>query len=113
MRKADAFQVTTTISLKLCLREEDCLKTPAENMIIDAAFSMENGRASKSEERRQVQSRVSVVRGWHIIDNCTSQHLRPHIFVLDTPMQEMIYMSGRTPALAFLSWKDVYSLCSR
>ena len=112
MRKADAFQVTTTISLKLCLREEDCLKTPAENMIIDTAFSLENGRASKSEERRQVQWRVSVV--WlAYIDNCTLQHLRPHRFVLDTPMQEMTYMSGRTPALAFLSWKDVYSLCSR
>jgi hypothetical protein len=48
-------QVTTTISLKLALREEDCLKTPAECMIIDAAFSMENGRLSKAEERRQVR----------------------------------------------------------
>ncbi len=43
----------------------------------------------------------------------TPQHWRPHKFVLGTPMQEMTYMSGRTPALAFLSWKDVYSLCSR
>lgn len=48
------FQVTTSMSLKLALREEDCLKTPAESMMIDAAFSSENGRMSKAEERRQV-----------------------------------------------------------
>ncbi len=41
------------------------------------------------------------------------QYLRPHRFVLDTPMQEMTYLTGRTPTLAFLSWKDIYSLCSR
>ena len=43
------------MSLKLALREEDCLKTPGESMIIDAAFSLENGRPSKADERRQVQ----------------------------------------------------------
>ena len=58
-------QVTTTIALKLYLREEDCLKTPAESMMIDSAFSMENGVPSKREERRQVQQQ--------------QQHQRPRV----------------------------------